>query len=69
MAAGFARALLALINCVTLLPVLRTPSTSEPLSVPSSIASPSADGTTSGNPTHVWTVGLNMYFYFWLRGY
>lgn len=67
MAAGFARARLALINCVTLLTVLKMQWTSELLSVPSSTASPSADGTTSGNPTHAWMVGLNMYFY-WLRG-
>lgn len=67
MAAGFARARLALINCVTSLTVLKMRWTSELLSVPSSTASPSADGTTSGNPTHVSTVGLNMYFY-WLKG-
>ncbi|KAL0173306.1 hypothetical protein M9458_033617, partial [Cirrhinus mrigala] len=55
MAASFAQARLALINCVTLANVLKTPWTSELPSVPSSTANPSADGTTSGNPTHVWT--------------
>ncbi len=68
MAAGFARACLALINCVTPPTVLKTPWTSELPSAPSSTANPSVDGTTSGNPTHMWMVGINVYFY-WLRRY
>lgn len=60
------RARLVLINCVTLMIVLTTLWISEPRSVSSLTANPFVDGTTNGNPTHVWTVG-QYEFDHWLR--